>query len=281
MYSFENESPKWLPGREPEALRRRLEDLFRQLDSRFGGKCIIWEQWDHKAWDSEAVSLCRELGYSRGAAFLTAYGYSILDGARFIPAAPSSPPSAEALEAHHSLPCKELPASARRPVPEQTAVPAAPVSEPSALGAPAPQFSAASERSSVPASSASKVPAPRAPAPQSSTASERISVSNLGEDSSLFYTGSVTAILPYNNSGFVRRDLGGDYYFNIRDFAHHVELRPGLKVRFRLERRMDHKHHRMRLNAVELSVIALDPQQQDADGRQIHHGPQTIKTPED
>ena len=106
MYSFENESPKWLPGLEPEPLRRRLEDLFRQLDSRYSGKCIIWEQWDHKAWDSEAVSLCRELGYSRGAAFLTAYGYSILDGARFIPAAPSSPPSAEALEAHHSLPAK-------------------------------------------------------------------------------------------------------------------------------------------------------------------------------
>ena len=259
MYSFENESPNWLPGREPEALRRRLEGLFRQLDSRFGGKCIIWEQWDHKAWDSEAVSLCRELGYSRGAAFLTAYGYSILDGARFIPAcAPAAPPPAEAHEASNSLPWGELSASAQGPVPEQASVPAAPVSEPSALGAPAPQFSAASEHSSVPASSASKVPAPRAPAPQSPTASERISVSNLGEDSSLFYTGVVTAILPYNNSGFVHRDQGGDYYFNVRDFAHHVELQTGLKVRFRLERRMDHKHRKLRLNAVELSVIASD-----------------------
>lgn len=227
MYSFENESPKWLPGLEPEALRRRLEGLFRQLDSRFGGKCIIWEQWDHESWDHEAVSLCRELGYSRGAAFLTAYGYSILDGPRFIPArTPASPPPAEAHEASHSLPCKELPASARGPVPEQASVPSTSAIE--------------------------------APATQSSTASERISVSNLGEDSSLFYTGVVTAILPYNNSGFVRRDQGGDYYFNVRDFAHHVELQTGLKVRFRLERRMDHKHRKLRLNAVELSVIASD-----------------------
>ena len=236
MYSFENESPKWLPGREPEALRRRLEDLFRQLDSRFGGKCIIWEQWDHKAWDSEAVSLCRELGYSRGAAFLTAYGYGVSVGGSLI-SAPPAPPV------------------------ENTASPTPPV-----------------ETTRVSASSKEELLVPPASAEKTPASGLR---ENAGEDPGVFYTGSVTAILPYNNSGFVRRDLGGDYYFNIRDFAHHVELRPGLKVHFRLERRMDHKHHRMRLNAVELSVIALDPQQQDADGRQIHHGPQTIKTPED
>ena len=236
MYSFENESPNWLPGREPEPLARRLADLFRQLDSRFGGKCIIWEQWDHKAWDSEAVSLCRELGYSRGAAFLTAYGYGVSVGGSLI-SAPPAPPV------------------------ENTASPTPPV-----------------ETTRVSASSKEKLLVPPASAEKTPASGLR---ENAGEDPGVFYTGSVTAILPYNNSGFVRRDLGGDYYFNIRDFAHHVELRPGLKVRFRLERRMDHKHHRMRLNAVELSVIALDPQQQDADGRQIHHGPQTIKTPED
>ena len=227
MYSFENESPKWLPGLEPEPLARRLAEFFRLLDACYNGRCIIWEQWDHEAWDHEAVSLCREMGYSRGAAFLTAYGYSILDGARFIPAcAPAAPPPAEAHEASHSLPWGELSASAQGTAPEQASVPSTSAIE--------------------------------APATQSSTASERISVSNLGEDSSLFYTGVVTAILPYNNSGFVHRDQGGDYYFNVRDFAHHVELQTGLKVRFRLERRMDHKHRKLRLNAVELSVIASD-----------------------
>ena len=239
MYSFENESPKWLPGLEPEPLARRLAEFFRLLDACYSGRCIIWEQWDHESWDHEAVSLCRELGYSRGAAFLTAYGYSILDGARFIPAcAPAAPPPAEAHEASHSLPWSELSASAQGTAPEQASVPST-----SAIEAPAPQ------------SSVLPVPAAR---PSSAPAPAQVSGPNLGEDSSLFYTGVVTAILPYNNSGFVRRDQGGDYYFNVRDFAHHVELQTGLKVRFRLERRMDHKHRKLRLNAVELSVIASD-----------------------
>lgn len=214
MYSFENESPKWLPGLEPESLARRLAEFFRLLDACYSGKCIIWEQWDHEAWDPAAVSLCRELGYSRGAAFLTAYGYGVSVGGSLI-SAPPAPPV---------------------------------------------------ETTRVSASSKEKFQVPPASAEKSPASGLR---ENAGEDPGVFYTGSVTAILPYNNSGFVRRDLGGDYYFNIRDFAHHVELRPGLKVRFRLERRMDYKHHRMRLNAVELSVIASGVSNPDEDKQQI------------
>ncbi len=224
MYSFENESPKWLPGLEPEPLARRLAEFFRLLDACYSGKCIIWEQWDHEAWDHEAVSLCRELGYSRGAAFLTAYGYGVSVGGSLI-SAPPAPPV------------------------ENTASPTPPV-----------------ETTRVSASSKEKLQVPPASAEKSPASGLR---ENAGEDPGVFYTGSVTAILPYNNSGFIRRDGGGDYYFNVRDFTHHAELSSGLRVRFRLEQRMDHKHRKLRLNAVDLSVIASGVSNPDEDKQQI------------
>ena len=261
MYSFENESPKWLPGLEPEPLARRLAEFFRLLDACYSGKCIIWEQWDHEAWDPAAVSLCRELGYSRGAAFLTAYGYSISVGGQLISALSASPEA-------ECQPEKSVPG------PQAETVPEAPIKSPAETASKAsdkPLANSASEDAAKPPDTPaheSNGPGPVPVSPPSSPPAPGREI-NAGEDPGLFHTGSVTAILPYNNSGFVRRDLGGDYYFNIRDFAHHVELRPGLKVRFRLERRMDYKHHRMRLNAVELSVIASDVSNPDGNNQQI------------
>ncbi len=261
MYIFENESPNWQPGREPEALALRLADFFKLLETRYGGKQIIWEQWDHEAWDSEAVSLCRELGYSRGAAFLTAYGYSISVGGKLISALSASPEAERQPEKSIPGPQAETAPEAPIKTPEETASKASDKPLANSVSedvAKLPETPAHESKGpgSVPASPPSSPPAP----------GREI---NAGEDPGLFHTGSVTLILPYNNSGFIRRDGGGDYYFNVRDFTHHVELSPGLRVRFRLEQRMDHKHRKMRLNAVELSVIASDVSNPDGNNQQI------------
>lgn len=261
MYIFENESPKWLPGLEPEPLARRLAEFFRLLDACYSGKCIIWEQWDHEAWDTVAVSLCRELGYSRGAAFLTAYGYGVSVGGSLISAL-SAAPEAE------PQPEKSV------PEPQTETVPEAPIKtpeEPALEASDKPLANSVSEDAAKPPNTPaheSNGPGPVPVSPPSSPPAPGREI-NAGEDPGLFHTGSVTLILPYNNSGFIRRDGGGDYYFNVRDFTHHVELRSGLRVRFRLEQRMDHKHRKMRLNAVELSVIASDVSNPDGNNQQI------------
>ena len=261
MYSFENECPNWQPGREPEALALRLADFFKLLENSYGGKHIIWEQWDHGAWDSAAVSLCRELGYSRGAAFLTAYGYGVSVGGSLISALSASPEAERQPE--KSIPGPQAATAPEAPIktPEEPALEASDKPLANSVSedvAKLPETPAHESKGpgSVPASPPSSPPAP----------GREI---NAGEDPGLFHTGSVTLILPYNNSGFIRRDGGGDYYFNVRDFTHHVELSPGLRVRFRLEQRMDHKHRKMRLNAVELSVIASDVSNPDGNNQQI------------
>lgn len=261
MYIFENESPNWLPGREPAALALRLAEFFKLLENSYGGKHIIWEQWDHGAWDSEAVSLCRELGYSRGAAFLTAYGYSISVGGKLISAL-SAAPEAE------PQPEKSVPEPQTETAPE---APIKPQAEPASEASDKPLANSASEAvEKLPETPVkeSKGPGPVPASPLSSPPTPGRE-SNAGEDPGLFHTGFVTLILPYNNSGFIRRDGGGDYYFNVRDFTHHVELSSGLRVRFRLEQRMDHKHRKMRLNAVDLSVIASGVSNPDEDKQQI------------
>lgn len=191
MYRFENEAPKFLPGQESAELRAELSVFFAQLDALFEDKLILWEQWPHDRLDHLAVRLCTALGYTRGAAFLTAYGYSVQTDGELIPARPAAPLAASDGES--------------------------PLSP------------------SDPAAEALPVPALR------------------GGDG--FVTGSVIRILPYHNSGFVRQDGGKDYYFNIRDFTHHVTLAEGLRVRFKLTERLDHKYGRLRLNAVELSAL--------------------------
>lgn len=261
MYIFENESPNWLPGREPAALALRLAEFFKLLENSYGGKHIIWEQWDHGAWDPAAVSLCRELGYSRGAAFLTAYGYSISVGGKLISAL-SAAPEAEP-QPEKSVPEPQTETAPEAPIKPQTETAPEASDKPLANSA-----SEAVEKLPETPVKESKGPGPVPASPLSSPPTPGRE-SNAGEDPGLFHTGFVTLILPYNNSGFIRRDGGGDYYFNVRDFTHHVELSSGLRVRFRLEQRMDHKHRKMRLNAVDLSVIASGVSNPDEDKQQI------------
>lgn len=182
---FENEPPRWLPGQEPVELQKSLAAFFDHVDRAFPDRLIVWANWDHANWDRNALALCRALGYSRGAAFLTAYGYGIDTGDQLIPARPR--------------PEEPEPSAKTEALPEQPAEDVAGVQT--------------------------------------------------------WLTGSVSNILPNNNSGFVRGDNGRDYYFNIRSFTHRVKLSLGLRVRFRTEERMDHKYKRLRQNAVELTVI--------------------------
>lgn len=68
---------EWFPGREPEEIRKKLEELFAMLDEAFPDRVILWYQWDHEKWDRLAGWLCHTLGYSRGLYFLTNYGYTV------------------------------------------------------------------------------------------------------------------------------------------------------------------------------------------------------------
>ena len=179
---FENEVPRWLPGQEPPELQKLLAIFFDEIDRAYPDRLIIWAHWDHANWDRKAGALCKVLGYSRGAAFLTAYGYSIDTGDQVIPA-----------RSHAEEP--------DRPSEEE------PASEP------------------------------------------------LPSDGEGWLTGTVTNILPNNNSGFIRGDNGEDCYFNVRNFTHRVKLSLGMRVRFQIEERMDHKRNRLRKTAVELTII--------------------------
>ena len=77
MQKSDNELPGSVQKPDQNELDRLTRQFFEKIDRRFSGKYIIWSQWDHESWDSDAVYLCRNLGYSSGASFLMAYGYSI------------------------------------------------------------------------------------------------------------------------------------------------------------------------------------------------------------
>lgn len=78
MVVIERETKAIAPGNEPESLKSAVNDFFRSVDEEFPDKLIVWERWDHDRFDKPACMLCDELGYSAGAPFLTAYGYSII-----------------------------------------------------------------------------------------------------------------------------------------------------------------------------------------------------------
>lgn len=77
MIIVKREAQATAPGHEPEHLKLTLENFFCALDGAFPGKRIIWRDWDHARFDKLASYLRAELGYSAGAPFLTAYGYTI------------------------------------------------------------------------------------------------------------------------------------------------------------------------------------------------------------
>lgn len=196
-------------------LSHELDGFFGLLDAAFPSGEIIWENWNHESWDKTALKLCSALGYSSGAPFLTAYGYGIFVDGKHIPATGSRPIKS-------SAPSKE----------------SAPVEA-------SPSIIVSTPAEAVPTVEEVKPPKPVSEAPQPEP------VISAPE----FFTGTVRRVLPYNNSGFIRSDNGGEYYFNVRDFTHHVNLRSGIRVRFKLKQRFDHKHNKNRLNAVEISVL--------------------------
>lgn len=77
MIIVKREAQATAPGHEPEHLKLTLENFFCALDGAFPGKRIIWRDWNHARFDKLASYLRAELGYSAGAPFLTAYGYTI------------------------------------------------------------------------------------------------------------------------------------------------------------------------------------------------------------
>ena len=201
------------PGHEPERLKTALERFFDALDGAFPGKRIIWRDWDHARFDRLAGYLRAELGYSAGAPFLTAYGYTIVteDGILRPEGAAEDEAAEVAADAAESEP--EAPMQARK--------------EPPADEPEAEEAQSAAEEHDAP-----------------------------GEESAV-HTGKIVRVLANRNSGFVRDDeTGSDYYFNIRSFTRWVDaLTPGRTVRFRLARRFDRSHDRVRENAVALSYV--------------------------
>lgn len=67
----------FLPGQEPEDIKRRIETLFAKLDGAYPDKIIIGLHKEHKKWGETVTQLYRILGYSSGNEFLKAYGYTV------------------------------------------------------------------------------------------------------------------------------------------------------------------------------------------------------------
>ncbi len=76
--TVKRETQALAPGSEPEHIKLTLENFLSVLDGAFPGKRIVWREWDHARFDKLASYLCSELGYSAGAPFLTAYGYTVV-----------------------------------------------------------------------------------------------------------------------------------------------------------------------------------------------------------
>lgn len=73
-----NGVPNYLPGLEPENIKKLLNTFFSEIDKSFPDKTIVWSEWNHEKLDKPAGYLCKYLGYSRGTDFLNAYGYSVV-----------------------------------------------------------------------------------------------------------------------------------------------------------------------------------------------------------
>ena len=67
----------YIPGNEPDDLRKRLNRFFEKLDSAYPDKVVKSLYKDHKKWGETLTKLYRELGYESGNALLEAYGYTV------------------------------------------------------------------------------------------------------------------------------------------------------------------------------------------------------------
>ncbi len=70
--------PHYLPGHEPEQLKKRIHTLFEKLDQAYPDKRIVGLHKDHKKWGETVTELYRKLGYPDGRSFLEAYGYKYI-----------------------------------------------------------------------------------------------------------------------------------------------------------------------------------------------------------
>ena len=73
-----NATPTYLPGFEPENIKRLLDTFLDDVNKTFPDGVIVWSEWKHEKWDKAAGFLCQNLGYAKGLDFLEAYGYSIV-----------------------------------------------------------------------------------------------------------------------------------------------------------------------------------------------------------
>jgi hypothetical protein len=70
----------FMPGDEPAAIRKRIDNLFAKLDEAYPDRKLIGLQKDHKNWAETVTALYRLLGYSDNRSFLEAYGYTVVQG---------------------------------------------------------------------------------------------------------------------------------------------------------------------------------------------------------
>ncbi len=66
------------PGREPENIKKLLDVFLADLDKAYPDGVVVWNEWNHEKWDKVAGFLCKNLGYTKGADFLQAYGFEIV-----------------------------------------------------------------------------------------------------------------------------------------------------------------------------------------------------------
>lgn len=65
-------------GREPSNIKARIDTLFAKLNSAYPDKVVRSLSREHKKWAETCSSLAKQLGYPDTAAFLTAYGYTVV-----------------------------------------------------------------------------------------------------------------------------------------------------------------------------------------------------------
>ena len=68
---------KYLPGKEPEEIKRLLKAFIAELHREFPDHIIDYSRWNHEKWDKPAKYLCKQLEYKGLATMLRAYGFRI------------------------------------------------------------------------------------------------------------------------------------------------------------------------------------------------------------
>lgn len=72
-----NANVLYVPGQEPEPLRKRIQLLMEKLDGAYPDHVIVRLAKEHTHWDETVTELYRKLGYADRASFLEAYGFKL------------------------------------------------------------------------------------------------------------------------------------------------------------------------------------------------------------